>query len=191
MMLPDSSGSARRPRRLDDAVSLLRRRYEKAPHPENLYELATALVAARKRTEASPLFETFEDAARRESAGPDNANRELVFYYADHASAPAEALAIAEKEAARRRDVFTRDALAWALHKSGRSQAAREEIESALKTGIRDAVLLYHAGAICAGLGDRDGALRYGKDSLAVNPHSPVAAKARELIEAIEADGGP
>jgi tetratricopeptide (TPR) repeat protein len=177
--------------RLDDAVSLLRRRYERAPHPENLYELAEALVAARKRTEASPLFTTFEDAALRESAGPDNANRELVFYYADHASKPAEALAIAEKEVARRRDVFTRDAHAWALHKSGRSEAAREEIESVLKTGIRDALLLYHAGAICAGLGDRDAAVRYGKDSLAVNPHSPVAAKARELVEALEGDGGP
>lgn len=177
--------------RLDEAVSLLRLRYEKAPHPENLYELATALAAAGERTEADSLFEKFEADALRESEGPDNANRELVFYYTDHASKPAEALVVAEREAARRRDVFTRDAHAWALHKNGRSDTAREEIESALKTGIRDARMLYHASEICAGLGDRDAALRYGKDSLTANPHSPVASKVRELVLALEGDGEP
>jgi tetratricopeptide (TPR) repeat protein len=177
--------------RHDEAVSLLRLRYEKAPHPENLYELASAVAAAGGREEADSLFAKFEADALREAEGPDNANRELVFYYTDHASRPDTALAVAEKETARRGDVFTRDAHAWALHKSGRSQRAREQIESALETGIRDARMLYHAGAICAGLGDRDAALRYGKDSLAVNPHSPVAAKARELVEALEGDGGP
>ena len=37
-------------------------------------------------------FARFEKEALRESAGPDNANRELVFYYVDHARRPAEAL---------------------------------------------------------------------------------------------------
>src|SRR5262245_50071132 len=47
--------------RLDEAVSLLRLRYEKAPHPENLYDLAEALTVAGATEEAGKLFATFEE----------------------------------------------------------------------------------------------------------------------------------
>jgi hypothetical protein len=40
-------------------------------------------------------------------------------------------------------------------------------------------------------VGDREAALRYGKDSLTANPHSPAKSNARELVEALEGDGGP
>ncbi len=174
-----------------DAASLLRLRYEKAPHPENLFELANALAIAGETEEAKALYERFEREARAESEGVDNANRELAFYYADRALEPAAALAIAEREIARRRDVFTREVYAWALHRSGQSRAARPEIETALAVGIRDARMLYHAGAICAASGDREKASRYFRESLALNPYSPVAAEAREALQALEPQVAP
>ncbi len=177
-------------KRFGEAVSLLRLRYEKAPHPENLYELAEALAAAGETEKAFELFTTFERQAKAESEGLDNANRELLFFYADRASKPESAFAIGEREIGRRRDVFTRDAYAWALHRIGKSSAARVEIEGALEVGIRDARMLYHAGAICAGSGDQEAAARYFRESLALNPHSPVAEKARESLARLNRTGG-
>ena len=178
-------------KRYPEAVSLLRLRYEKAPHPENLYELAGALGLAGETEQAEAFFATFERQARAESEGPDNANRELLFYYADRASEPESALAIAEREIARRRDVFTRDAFAWALHRSGKSAAARREIESALAVGIKDARMLYHAGEICAASGDREKATRYFRESLELNPFSSVAAEVREALGTLDAEVAP
>lgn len=131
-----------------DAARLQKQRYDAAPHPENLYELAKAYEAAGRRKEAADAFATFETQALRESVGWDNANRELIFYYADHAKKPAEALRIAKMEMERRQDVYTLDAYAWALHASGRGKEARETMDRALAVGIKDPTVLARAAAM-------------------------------------------
>jgi tetratricopeptide (TPR) repeat protein len=128
-----------------EAVELLRQRQAAANHPENLYELAEALDRAGSKKDARAAFAAFETAARAESAGPDNANRELVFYYVDHARKPAEALRLAEAEAGIRRDVYTLDAFAWALWAEGKKTQARQTLETALAVGVRDPRVLAHA----------------------------------------------
>jgi tetratricopeptide (TPR) repeat protein len=128
-----------------EAVSLLRERQAGADHPENRFELAEALERAGEKKEARATFEEFERAARAESAGPDNANRELIFYYTDHARKADEALRIAAAEAASRQDVFTLDAYAWALWSRGRKDEARRTLEKALAVGVRDPRVLEHA----------------------------------------------
>jgi tetratricopeptide (TPR) repeat protein len=131
-----------------EAVALLRQRQETAAHPENLYELAEALERAGARAQARRAFAAFEKAARAESSGADNANRELIFYYLDHGRRPAEALRIAEAEVARRRDVYTLDAYAWALASNGRLADARRAIDEALAVGVRDPRIRRHAEVI-------------------------------------------
>lgn len=131
-----------------EAVALLRQRQATAAHPENLYELAEALGRAGDRAEARRAFAAFEKAARAESAGADNANRELIFYYVDHRRRPAEALRIAEGEVARRRDVYTLDAYAWALAANGRLADARRAMDEALAVGVRDPRIRRHAEVI-------------------------------------------
>lgn len=138
-----------------EAARLLVSRQQRAPHPENLYELAEAWSAAGERKRARSAFAEFEKAARREMDGADNANRELIFYYADHAGRPAEALRIARREMARRRDVHTLDAYAWALHVSGRHREARAQVEAALAVGTRDPGILRHARVIARRLAGR------------------------------------
>lgn len=162
-----------------EAVTLLRRRYAQAPHPENLYDVGRALARAGRAAEAREAFAEFETKARAEMAGSDNCNRELSAYYVDQAHRPAEGLRVAELELARRRDVFTLGAHAWALHAVGRTAEARRQIEAALAIGIKDARLLYHAGVIAARGGDREAARRYLDESLHVNERSDVAADAR------------
>ena len=100
-------------KRYDEAVALLRQRYEKARHAENLFALAESMELAGQKAEASKAFAEFERQALRESSLADNANHELIAYYTDFAHKPSEALKIAEQEIARRQDVFTRDCYAW------------------------------------------------------------------------------
>jgi tetratricopeptide (TPR) repeat protein len=135
-------------KRYTEAVELLRARYQAAPHPENLYDLAEALAAAGRKQEAHEAFAEFETRSLAESGKADNSNRELIFYYADHAHEPQKALEIAEQEYARRRDVYTLDAYAWALHVNGRDAEASKQMEAALAVGVRDPAVRRHAGAI-------------------------------------------
>lgn len=170
----------------EETVKLLRRRYEGAPHAENLFDLAEALHRAGMTEEANKAFAQFETLALAEAEKLDNANRELIFYYADYAKKPAEALRIATAEVARRRDVQTLDAYAWALHSSGKHTEALKQIQSALAVGIRDARILHHAGVIAQAQGDREAALRYLRESLSANPRSRVAADAQQSLRALE-----
>ena len=165
-----------------EAVVLLRRRYAAAPHPENLFDLAVAYKRAGRRADSRKAFVDFEKAARAEMSSWDNANLQLVFYYADHAMRPVEALRVASLEIARRRDVYTLDAYAWALHRSGRHAQARTHIDAALAVGVRDPKLLYHAGVIALRLDDRTGAKRYLTGALQANSRSDVANDARRLL---------
>ncbi len=171
----------------EEALRLLRRRYELAPLPQNLFDLGTALRKAGKLTESTTVLADFERKALAESERWYNANRELIAYYADYAAQPAAALRIARQEIARRRDVMTVDAYAWALHRNGRSREAFTEIESALAVGTVDPRILYHAGAIALAAGNRESARKYLQHSLDVNSRSEVAAEARRLLAHVQA----
>jgi tetratricopeptide (TPR) repeat protein len=142
-------------KRYDEAVALLERRDQAAPHAESLYDLAEALQLAGRDKEAKKTFADFETKSLAESLRKDNSNRQLVFYYADHAHRPAKALRVAQQEYAWRHDVYTLDAYAWALHVNGQDAEARKQIETALAVGIRDSRIFAHAGEIALKLGDR------------------------------------
>jgi tetratricopeptide (TPR) repeat protein len=95
------------------------------------------------------------DAARRYDAlaeqmwqfdQPDAAA--LARFMADRGGAATAAVAAAERARATRQDIFTEDALAWALFKAGRIPEARAASRRALRTGSRDRVLRRHADEI-------------------------------------------
>jgi len=144
-----------------EAARTFERHVTLAPHPENIFELAHALKQAGRSREAKAAFAEFENKARVEMGGVDNANRELVLYYADHAGKPGEALRIARLEFARRHDVFTQDVYAWALHANGKHQEAWREMTQALSVGIREAPMLERAAAIARSAGDHRAARKY------------------------------
>jgi tetratricopeptide (TPR) repeat protein len=134
-----------------EAADLLKRRYEAASHPENLYDLAEALERAGRKSDARAAYADFEKRALREAEGWDNANRELVFYYANYARQPEQALRIARMELERRQDIYTLDAYAWALHVSKEHRKAREVMDRALAVGIKDPAILSRARTIAGG----------------------------------------
>ena len=131
-----------------DAVELLRKKA--FPTMADKYLLAEALDQAGQHDQAGPAYTEFEREARAVVDAPDNANRELVFYYANHAGKPAEAVRVARIEATRRQDIGTLDALAWALHKNGDDPEARKQMDKVLAVGTRDVGILAHSGEIAA-----------------------------------------
>ena len=112
----------------------------------------------------------------------DSANIELIYYYADHADRAAEALTLARREAARRQDVRTLEALAWALHQNGQSSAARKEIDKVLAVGVTQPATFYRAAAIAASQGDAAKAREYATRSVGMCGSSSFASAARGVL---------
>ncbi|GII01174.1 tetratricopeptide repeat protein [Planobispora takensis] len=90
-------------------------------------------------------------------------------YEADHGS-PARAVEHARAEYARNPNVVAADALAWSLHRDGRSREALPYAEKATATGWRNALLLHHRTEIERALGMKDRARRSADAARDANP---------------------
>jgi tetratricopeptide (TPR) repeat protein len=115
-------------------------------------------------------------------------NRDLALFYADHDIKLDEALALAHKEFEVRHDIYTWDALAWALYKNGKYQEASDAIDHALRPGTRDALLFFHAGMIASRLGQASQAKDWLQTALKINPqfhviYSGVAAQQLKTLQ--------
>lgn len=153
-----------------EAAELLRRAQKIAPHPRRLFALAMALKGAGDAAGADRTFAQFERQALEITAKPDNANYELVYYYTDVAHKPTDALRVGKAEIARRHDILTLDAYAWALSANGQYSQARAELDKALKVGIRDARLFAHAANIAEKLSDRAAAAKFERQARELRP---------------------
>lgn len=138
--------------RIDDAVGVLQEAEHCLPLPEYQWWLADALAAAGRRAEAAAV------GRRLMRSGAENDPRTLALFLATRGQNPAQAVRLARAEIAQRSDVFSHDALAWALAAAGEVDAARAEIWQALAEGTKDARLLLHAGEIALAQGDAEAA---------------------------------
>jgi tetratricopeptide (TPR) repeat protein len=168
--------------RFADAVTLREKHVAVAPHPENRYELGVALQRAGRSADARKEWAAFEEAARAESAKWDSANVELISYYADHADRPADALALARREAARRQDVRTLEALAWALYRNDQHTTARKEIDKVLAVGVVQSGTFGRASAIAAAQGDATKAREWAGRATSMCSASAGADQARAVL---------
>jgi tetratricopeptide (TPR) repeat protein len=174
-----------------EAIASWRQRTQQSPDLVSLYELAETLERGGLAEQAKTAYTEFEQRARQLLDEPENANRELILFYAGYAHNPAEALRVANLEVARRHDVYTLDAYAWALAANGQYGEAKVQIEKAFRVGIHDAAFLYHAGVIASRLNDRSVAQGYFKASLDLNPVSTVSAAARQELEVMNSQNRP
>ncbi len=121
-----------------EALRLRERGYQRVADPRHLYALAVALRAAGRAQDARKAFREFDQQAASASGADSDAARELVYYYADVLHRPRLALEVAQREIARRQDIHTRAAHAWALHANGRREQARRAMGELLSLGTRD-----------------------------------------------------
>ncbi|HLW77066.1 MAG TPA: hypothetical protein VKS01_08765 [Bryobacteraceae bacterium] len=135
-------------KRYGEAVDLLQKRFQAAPHAENEFALAQALALAGRAQDANRAFADFEKKSLGESTFADNSNHELVAYYLDYANQPERALKIATLELTRRHDAYTLEAYARALAATGNRRDAESEMQKALAFGLKDPKVLEHARSI-------------------------------------------
>ncbi|MDQ2746393.1 MAG: tetratricopeptide repeat protein [Acidobacteriota bacterium] len=96
--------------------------------------------------------------------------RTLALMWADHDEKLDEALAIAEKEHAARKDVFTADIYAWCLYKKGNFEEAKKISQEALRLKTKNALFFYHAGMIEKALGNDKAAKDFLQKTMQTNP---------------------
>jgi tetratricopeptide (TPR) repeat protein len=119
-------------------------------------------------------------------------NRDLALFYADHDIKLDESLSLAHKEFEVRHDIYTWDALAWALYKNGKYQEASDAMDNALRPGTRDALLFFHAGMIAGKLGQTVQARDRLQQALSINSHFHViyADAARKELKVLQEQAG-
>jgi len=133
-----------------DAAALLEKCYRAVPSAANLYKWALSLDRAGQQDRANEQFAAFEKQARAQISQPYNANLELIAFYTERKSDPAEALRIATLESAKHQDCHTLAALAWAQYQNGKFTDAKTTMDKALSVGIQDAAYLCHSALISA-----------------------------------------
>jgi tetratricopeptide (TPR) repeat protein len=136
-----------------DAVATLTTAARLNPLPEYQWALADALRSLDRIAEA----EAVEQALL---TGADD-SRTLALYLATRNQDVDRAVALAREELQKRADVFTLDALAWALTRAGQIDEASAVIARALAEGTEDGRLFLHAAAIAAASGRPQDAARW------------------------------
>lgn len=167
-----------------EAVDLYRRALAAQPSPELAGALGDLHAARGETDEAERHYALVDHMERVAEAAGKTYGRQLALFHADHDRRLGDALRLARKEAATRGDVYTDDAVAWALHKNGRPAEAMRAAHRALRLGTRDALLHYHAGMIAAALDRPRRAARHLGRALALNPYFDLrqAAVARTTL---------
>jgi len=141
-------------KKTDEALVQFKRAAELNPLPEYQWALADVMHMTN-----SVRANEVEAQINQSSEDP----RTVSLYLATRGDDPERAVQLAEQEIKNRQDVFTHDALAWALAASGRTKEARTEVEKALAEGTNDARLFLHAAIIAGQNGQANQAMRWIK----------------------------
>lgn len=154
------------------------------PLPEYLVEYGTWLQSIGDDEAAREQFDVHEAVQalfEENGVADDLTGAHLEADFGD----PDRAVEHAERERARRRNVESADALAWALHAAGRDDEALPLAVEATALEGRTASYLYHRGIIEQSLGMDDEARRHLREALDTNPSfSPLhAPRARAALD--------
>jgi tetratricopeptide (TPR) repeat protein len=142
------------------AIDVLERVMARTPIAGAAALLGDLQAAADRRGDAERSWDMVRTLDRAEREAGVAIEMELSLFEADH-GAPREALRLARiAHEARPDNVFTSDALAWALHRNGDQNGARRLMDRALRLGSDSAQLRYHDAAIREASGEIAGARR-------------------------------
>ena len=149
-------------RKTADAVLTLERAARLNPVPEYQWTLADALRLMNRTEDASAI----EQQLIRDGASGDP--RTLALYLSTRREHGDKAIDLARREMGERQDVFTLDAMAWALASTGNVKEASTLITRALAEGTQDGRLFLHAAMIAAADGRAADAARYARKAHAL-----------------------
>ena len=157
--------------RFDEALVLYQQAAAVQINPEYTLALYDLLQRLNRPAEAKRQAALLDAMARLDEKDTGLNRRLFAAYFADRPGGAAQAERLARLEMRSRPDIYSEDALAWALYRQGKTQEAAQHMEQALKLGTLDAGLQYHAAIIfsAAGQGPRADALM--QSALQRNPH--------------------
>lgn len=133
---------------------LLQSELAKAATPDLAITIGDLSEALGDHAAAASYFRVAEQIERAAWESGQRQPQALAKFFAEHHRDIPEAVRLAEEAAQSRRDIFTMDTLALAYLKAGRLVEARRAADQALRTGSRDARVLWHAAEIRATAGD-------------------------------------
>ncbi len=170
---------------LGEAIELYKKAISEIPLPAYAAALGDVYTKAGNTVAAKKQFDLVEYIGRLNAFNQTVYNRELAVFYADHDIHLQQSLELARKEFDVRHDIYTWDALAWALYKNSQPEQAALAIKEALHLETKDALLLFHAGMIYERVGDAEKAKDYLQRAIAVNPqfHLFYADLARTTLQ--------
>lgn len=128
----------------------------------DIYAKNGEVAKARTQYELAQVMET--------QTGVNNDQKRLALMWLDQDRQLPEALEIARRENSLKKDIYTEDVLAWALFKNGKLDEANESTKRAMRTKANDARILFHAGMIQKGLGNRSEAAKLLRSAIKLNP---------------------
>ena len=142
---------------VETSIPLLQEAAQHTTLPEYQWILADTLRDSGRTPEA--------EAVERDLSvsGAINDPRTFAIYLVTRGELLRQALALAEAELTNREDVFTLDAMAWALKANGRLAEAQDYSQRSLREGTCDGRLFYHAGSIALAGGNYQDALAWFK----------------------------
>ena len=152
--------------------------------PATLGVVGDAYAATGDTSKAREYYHTMEVAVLHQ---PGPFHRAWSLFLLDHGRDVPRVLEKVRQEIQIRHDVYGYDLLAWALHKSGDDQGARDPMIRALSLGTRDAMLFYHAGMIARALHENALAGAYLRAALTIDPYwNPFQPdEARQVLESL------
>lgn len=158
-----------------------------APLPQYLLGLGDLQQARGDEAAAEAAYDVLRAQETLRRSGGEAADVDAILFEADHGD-PATAVAMGRTALRQRPFVAVHDALAWALHRSGRDPEALEQADSALRLGTASAPFHYHRGLINQSLGRTEAARADLLRALDIDPHfHPVQARqARAELSRIE-----
>lgn len=168
-----------------EAADFYKRAIAVIPLPTYAAALGDVYHREKKDAEAEKQYALVEYIGELGALNKQVYNRELAVFFADHDLQLPESLALAQKELEVRHDVYTWDAVAWALLKNNRAQEAHEAMQKALALGTQDPMLFFHAAAIDRKLGNPS-VDSWARRALAINPefHVLYAEETRRWLSA-------
>lgn len=142
------------------ARQLLQGQLARVPTPDLAATIGDLSMAMGDTAQAERYFTMSEQIERAAWGNGLRQPQVLARFLAERGRSLPEAVRVAEEAKTTRKDIFTMDALSWAYFRSGRLADAQKASASALRTGSRDARILYHAAEIQAAGGNTADARR-------------------------------
>lgn len=170
---------------LETAAQYISKANARAPFTHNVILLGDVYTRLGNIDRASQQYGLAEDG--EEKLGEFHDAHRVSLYWADKGVNLDAALEIAQADYKTQKDIYAADTLAWCLYKKGRLNEANAAIDEAMRLKTSDARILYHAGMIEIGLGNKAKGKNLLTTAIKLNPSFDLiqAENARSTLKGL------